>query len=103
MEPVLPHPNRTEKFEGSTSNIQKSAKIQCSKFSKGCEFLVRRLEIGESFPPHPCPLPWGEGEPVGQVHGRNRRQETSLSISSAHRSRSRWHRAPDPNPKPRLV
>src|SRR2546426_8285646 len=48
-----PHPNRSGKFQGSTSNIQKSAKMQYSKVSRGCEFLVRRLEIGEFFPPHP--------------------------------------------------
>src|SRR5437763_16735582 len=88
MESVPPHPNRSGKFQGSTSNIQKSAKMQYSKVSRGCEFLVRRLEIGE---------------PVGQGYGPNRYQETSLSMISGHKSRSRWHKARDPNPKPRLV
>src|SRR5206468_6097146 len=63
-------------------------KMQYSKVSRGCEFLVRRLEIGD---------------PVGRVYGCNPRQERSLSINSARRSRIRWHKARAPSPKPWLV
>src|SRR6266576_404832 len=50
-----------------------------SRSSLNLKLAVGRLEIGESVPPHPCPLPWGEGEPAGRVHGRNARQGMSRS------------------------
>src|SRR5437867_12606605 len=40
-------------------NSTPSEKRQDSELPRNREFSLRGLEIGESLPPHPSPLPWG--------------------------------------------
>jgi hypothetical protein len=45
--------------------------------------LSRNDAVGRAVPPHPCPLPWGEGEPADASDWRDRLVCTTAGVEEA--------------------